>query len=598
MPQAFLLQYFSGVVLKTLTAVEASTDASNQHEYNGNRDLVGLFGRATSKHRFAARFVYVSDDRTPLTEDASVTWYDARQNHPSRSEHRLYFPTTNVSRLAAAGDLLVIGMLLDKAVLVVIAKDGSSIAEDLRRLFGMTGASDVNFSVWKKEDGLPASEARSLLQAVGILDWLEGQPVSELTFTGSSPAQQDSQSRITEFQIDSIKSIQMLRWSVPATISAGWHVLVGINGSGKTTALRCIALALIAGKDVQSLVPRWDTWVTEGADEGNVLVKCSGIISSTENIVKTTWSTEISGQTERSTSGQTPESVFSVGYGPFRRFSGGDADIRERVSPRARRHITLFSEQADLADSLEWLRRLYFKSLEDSDNKLNREELYREVREFVNNALRESNTLLDEVTTDRISFKTENGYTVAIEELSDGFRSVLSLVLNILSHLLDGDSSLGVFSEDKAYVTASGIVLIDEVDVHLHPKWQQDIGAWFKKHFPKFQFIVATHSLFVCQSADSIFILPNPGAGGSGHMLSEVELNQIKYGTVLDGYGTGVFGPGVDESEESRRYSRRLATLNLKQLREGLTLEERQEQVKLRGILPTGDVLNDPAAEE
>jgi energy-coupling factor transporter ATP-binding protein EcfA2 len=592
MPQPFLSQYFSGVALKTLTAVEASTAASNQHEYNGNRDLVGLFGKATSKHRFPARFVYVSDKNGPLTEEAPVTWYDARQNHPSRSEHRLYFPTTRISRLAAAGDLLVIGMLRDKTVLVVIAKEGSLIATDLRRLFGVTGSSDESFSAWKKEDGLPEKEARSLLQAVGILDLLEGPPVTDPTSVGSLPAQENNQYRITNFQIHSIKSIQEIRWEVPAAASAGWHVLVGINGSGKTTALRCIALALVGEKDVQSLGIRWDTWVTEGAGDGSVIVGFSGI--RTEDTIKITWSTGISDQTDFTTSGQLPDNVFSVGYGPFRRFSGGDAEINKRVTPRARRHITLFSEQADLADSLEWLRSLYFKNLEDPENRL-----YWEVWDFINNsALVPSGTLLDEVTTDRITFKDGNGYTITIEELSDGYRSALSLVLNILSHLLGRDSSVGIFSPDKAYVAASGIVLIDEVDVHLHPKWQQDIGAWFKRHFPKFQFIVATHSLLVCQSADSVFILPDPTAGGSGHMLDEVELNQIRYGTVLDGYGTGVFGPGVDESEDSKRLSHSLATLNLKQLREGLTSAERAEQVRLRSILPTNDVLHDPTVGE
>jgi predicted ATPase len=592
MPQAFLSQYFSGVALKSLTAVEASTAASNQHEYNGNRDLVGLFGKATSKHRFPARFVYVSDEKNPLTEEAPVTWYDARQNHPTRTEHRLYFPTTTVSRLASAGDLLVIGKLLNNTVLVVIAKEGSLVAGDLRRLFGMTGASDENFFAWKKDDELPEKEARSLLQAVGILDLVEGAPVAEPTLAVSPPAQQDNQSRIAAFQIQSIKSIQEIRWAIPAANSAGWHVLVGINGSGKTTVLRCIALALIGERDVHSLGLKWDTWVTEGADQGSVLVSLSGI--STENTVKKTWSIGISGQTEPSISDQTSNSVFSVGYGPFRRFSGGDAEIKKRLTPHARRHITLFSEQADLADSLEWLRSLYFENLEDPSNKL-----YWDVWDFINNsALLPSGTLLDKVTTDRITFKNENSYSITIEELSDGFRSALSLVLNILSHLLDGDSSLGIFSQDKAYVTASGIVLIDEVDVHLHPKWQQEIGAWFKRNFPKFQFIVATHSLLVCQSADSVFVLPDPGGGGSGRMLSDVELNQIRYGTVLDGYGTGVFGPGVDESEESKRLSHRLATLNLKQLRQGLASDERAEQVRLRGILPTSDVLNDPAVEK
>jgi len=107
MPQSYLSQYFSDVALKTLTAVEASPATSNQHEYNGNKDLVRLFGKATSKHRFRARFVYVSEKgEETITDEAPVTWYDARQNHPTRTEHRLYFPTTRVSRRAAAGDLL------------------------------------------------------------------------------------------------------------------------------------------------------------------------------------------------------------------------------------------------------------------------------------------------------------------------------------------------------------------------------------------------------------------------------------------------------------------------------------------------------------
>jgi energy-coupling factor transporter ATP-binding protein EcfA2 len=585
MPQPFLSRYFSDVALKALTAVEASTAASNQHEYNGNRDLVNVFGKATSKRRLPARFVYVSDETVPLAEEASVTWYDARQNHPTRSEHRLYFPTTRVSRLAAAGDLLVIGMLRDKTVLVVIAKKGSSIAGELQRLFGMKGSSEESFATWKKEEGLPEKETRSLLEAMGILDLLESPSIAE-------PTPKDDQSRIVGFQIHSIKSIQEIKWTVPAAVSAGWHVLVGINGSGKTTALRCIALALIGDRDVQSLGLRWDTWVTEGAGDGSVMVSLSGITRHDTITIK--WSTGTSEHTDLITAGQAPDTVFSVGYGPFRRFSGGDAEIKKRLTPRARRYITLFNEQADLADSLEWLRSLYFKNLEDPENRL-----YWEVWDFINNsALLPSGTLLDEVTTDWITFKDGNGCTITIEELSDGFRSALTLVLNILSHILERDSSLRVFSSDKAHVAASGIVLIDEVDVHLHPKWQQEIGTWFKKHFPKFQFIVATHSLLVCQSADSVFILPDPSAGGSGRMLSDVELNQIRYGTVLDGYGTGVFGPGVDESEESKKRSQRLATLNLKQLREGLTSAERTEQVRLRAYLPTSDVLNDPVVGE
>src|SRR5438132_1106565 len=59
-----------------------------------------------------------------------------------------------------------------------------------------------------------------------------------------------------------------------------------------------------------------------------------------------------------------------------------------------------------------------------------------------------------------------------------------------------------------------GVVLIDEVDSHLHPEWQRQIGFWLKRHFPKMQFIVTTHSPLICQAADvkGLFHLPAPGA--------------------------------------------------------------------------------------
>jgi predicted ATP-binding protein involved in virulence len=48
----------------------------------------------------------------------------------------------------------------------------------------------------------------------------------------------------------------------------------------------------------------------------------------------------------------------------------------------------------------------------------------------------------------------------------------------------------------------SGVVLIDELDAHLHPTWQRQIGSWLKSCFPNLQFIVATHSPFIPQAAD------------------------------------------------------------------------------------------------
>jgi hypothetical protein len=249
----------------------------------------------------------------------------------------------------------------------------------------------------------------------------------------------------------------------------------------------------------------------------------------------------------------------------------------------------LFAEHADLGDSLTWLRSLYFKSLEENAGASSG---VRRVTRFLNqSSLLPPGVELHEVNSDHILFTDGNGAVVRIEDMSDGFRSVLSLVLDILRHLTDHSADMPVFSDDDCSVVAPGVALIDEVDVHLHPSWQQSIGAWFKKCFPNFQFIVATHSLLVCQSADSVFLLPPPGSDDPGFMLSSAELKQIRYGSILDGYGTGVFGKDLDESPDAKRLSRRLAELNLKQIEAGLDGTEREEQLSLRSTLPTSNPL-------
>src|SRR5579862_4203653 len=148
MKAGYLSEFFAGVAVKKLTAVEADAARSNQHEYNGNKDLIRVFGRATERMLLPAKFIYLTDsDDEPVVEDASVTWYDARQRHSMRTEHRLYFPTTQASLCAAEGDLLVIGKRRDDSVLVIIAQGETTIANQIQWLFGVSPSLHHGFSV-------------------------------------------------------------------------------------------------------------------------------------------------------------------------------------------------------------------------------------------------------------------------------------------------------------------------------------------------------------------------------------------------------------------------------------------------------------------
>lgn len=171
MKAGHLSEYFSGIAAKRLSAVEANFSRSHQHEFNGVKGLKKILGEVSGKKNFSARFVYLNDEDDPAVEDGSLTWYDARERHPARSEYRLYFPSTTVSECAAEGDLLVIGLRPDGSVLVVIAESNSTIANQIQWLFGVTDVGAADFII--REDLETVHDrieftSRFILENIGI----------------------------------------------------------------------------------------------------------------------------------------------------------------------------------------------------------------------------------------------------------------------------------------------------------------------------------------------------------------------------------------------------------------------------------------------
>jgi predicted ATP-binding protein involved in virulence len=112
-----------------------------------------------------------------------------------------------------------------------------------------------------------------------------------------------------------------------------------------------------------------------------------------------------------------------------------------------------------------------------------------------------------------------------ISLLSDGVRAMVSLVADMAWRCAKLNPHLG----KEAQSEAEGIVFIDEVDMHLHPSWQQQVIASLRGAFPKIQYIVTTHSPQVLSTVDSKSIrilddghahLPSPGTkGAESHRL-------------------------------------------------------------------------------
>lgn len=102
-------------------------------------------------------------------------------------------------------------------------------------------------------------------------------------------------------------------------------------------------------------------------------------------------------------------------------------------------------------------------------------------------------TSVDE--TPRSEFHTPYGW-VPLSELGFGYRSTIAWVVDFASRLFER------YPDSKNPLAEPAICLVDEIDLHLHPKWQRSIMSYLSERFPNTQFIVTAHSPLIVQAAE------------------------------------------------------------------------------------------------
>ncbi len=339
---------------------------------------------------------------------------------------------------------------------------------------------------------------------------------------------------------------------------SGWTVFTGDNGSGKSTLLKAIALALVGRETARSLQPSFHRWVRQGATEGSIQIEIEQVPAD-DKIVdsgKTPSATHFPAKLLLKDSGRdtaleavlppgkpanykTPDRSiwanasdgwFCCGYGPFRRVFGASPEAtRHMVAESTERFVTMFQEAASLAEVDQWLRGLSHKALENKGDYAAQRDL---ILKLLDDDLMPNAITVDGVDSDGLWLKDRNGVRLAWSEMSDGYRSALALLADILRHLISEFGLPGLTAQDDnglTYINRSGVVLIDEIDAHLHPEWQREIGFWLKRHFPKIQFLVTTHSPLICQAADpnGLFVLPEPASNDKARALTAEEYQLV-----------------------------------------------------------------------
>jgi hypothetical protein len=348
---------------------------------------------------------------------------------------------------------------------------------------------------------------------------------------------------LSKFQIENIKCIERATFEFPYTARgsyAGWNVLLGANATGKSTLLRAIAVSLMGPSAWKAFDP--SRWVRQGAKEGLIFAKITkgigdvparnskGPFAARVRVVESDPDEELDDGyappcfvLNRSDGKSVRDNVydpkkqgwFSAGYGPFRRLSGGSVEVLSTLKqPRQQRVASLFHESVAMSDCEAWLKELHHAANDpDRKHRIAASATFDAVREVINELLPGA-VSIESISSGGVLFRSGATKGLRFNDLSDGYRSFLALVVDILKHLTDANEGAIPTVIDPKKLTASsidaeGVVLIDEVCAHLHPTWQRSIGPRLMRVFPKMQFIVSTHSPLVAQSATEggLFVL-------------------------------------------------------------------------------------------
>jgi hypothetical protein len=375
---------------------------------------------------------------------------------------------------------------------------------------------------------------------------------------------------------------------------AGWTVIAGRNGSGKSTLLQAIAL-VIAG---QSFVYDLDSWSgAQGEPKASIGVtiildpELDGGLNFSPWRLDLSWDPKIgpkwigSSKQRRRTPQVSPgpgEGWFCAGYGPFRRLSAaalGHSDPR-RVSRYAGLR-TLFDEDVSLVEGVSWLVEQHLFRLEDRPGAA---DLLETVTTLLGDGMLPDGFQVFDVNSDGLWVRHPSGRTFPLRQMSDGYRTVTALVVDVIRQMQLAFGTLAITENNGVPALAyPGVVLIDEVDAHLHVSWQKKIGDWLKSHFPLTQFIVTSHSPYICQSADSngLIRLPGPEDPESPQVVDQDLYERIVYGSGDDAILTELFGIDTPYSARAEQMREQLGALESKVLNDTASESELQQYAEI-----------------
>ncbi|MCU0286540.1 MAG: AAA family ATPase [Acidobacteria bacterium] len=296
--------------------------------------------------------------------------------------------------------------------------------------------------------------------------------------------------KLQRIKIQHVKCFEEIEMKLDTSINT--TLIVGTNGKGKSTILQLIALGLSGIKNIP-FPYNWKEVVKKNSSRGlfeiDILFEDDPIqlkfeIDNDDTISCT------QGSEHLETIG---DNFMLLAYGVNRSYKLEETRPYKDMEPIA----TLFGENG------------YLKHIKISANFEYIKQHFKTIQILINKVLEKANhgdnVILNSYDPHGFYFITPSNLKKAIpmEALSEGFKSTLVWLLDAIIRIVEKGGRL----ENASEIT--GIILLDEVDLHLHPSWQRTILQSIENLFPNIQFIVTTHSPFVVQSAnmESLIVL-------------------------------------------------------------------------------------------
>lgn len=321
---------------------------------------------------------------------------------------------------------------------------------------------------------------------------------------------------------------------------ANVNVIVGENGGGKSSVLRALALAMQSSSLGRSgfvpyrLVRRTD----DKTEKEQAVLTVSGVSTGTDNFkayggheqpllqnisedheqivlevaifrhprgnIDMLLPHKFSVNTIDSIEDERSPAVFVCGYGATRRTETSDyspSSARRSRGLRYQRIAGLFEDHIALRPLQSWLPKLQYQKSRD---------IYEDAIDLINKAMPETIRFGGEVEEEDEQYIFYfHGDRTPYTSLSDGYKTYIAWVGDLVGNLAD------VATSNLRLRDIEGIVLVDEIDLHMHPEWQRSVITTLSSAFPKLQFVFTTHSPLVASTVrkENVFLTDRDDTG-------------------------------------------------------------------------------------